>query len=152
MSGKAKTRQTWQREATARKTSAAVTAMPLRQPLPRTAQPRRKTAQEALRKALRALRKTVAALWKQWQSKARARQRSRKLRVCETTQLGDKRFVALIQADGQRFLIGGTSNSITLLATLPGKQPKSFRNMLPKDLAPNLTQDLAREFSVEAGE
>ena len=75
----------------------------------------------------------LSKAWKQVQTRAKTKQRTRKLRVCESAQLGEKRFVALIQADGQRFLIGGTSNSISLLATLPSTR-KSFRSMLPKDL------------------
>lgn len=73
---------------------------------------------------------TRAAKW--MQIRANTQLKSRELQVCESTQLGDKRFVALIQADGQRFLIGGTSNSISLLATLPAR--KNFRSLLPKDV------------------
>lgn len=40
------------------------------------------------------------------------------LRVCETAALGDKRFVAVVQVDGERFLIGGAANSLALLARL----------------------------------
>jgi hypothetical protein len=65
------------------------------------------------------------------QNRTNTQLRSRELQVCESTQLGEKRFVALIQADGQRFLIGGTSNSISLLASLPPQ--KKFRSLLPKD-------------------
>jgi hypothetical protein len=42
--------------------------------------------------------------WKWLQDLSNTEQRNRKLRVCESVQLGDKKFVALIQADGQRFL------------------------------------------------
>ena len=64
-------------------------------------------------------------------TRSKAEQKSRKLRICESTQLGEKKFIALIQADGQRYLIGATSNSITLLAELP--QQEEFRSFLPKD-------------------
>jgi hypothetical protein len=74
----------------------------------------------------------LAGAWKWVQERSKTQRRPRKLRVCESVQLGEKRFVALIQADGQRFLVGGTSSSISLLATLPSR--KSFRNLLPKDL------------------
>lgn len=72
---------------------------------------------------------TNAGKW--LQHRANIQHKHRELHVCESTQLGDKKFVALIQADGQRFLIGGTSNSISLLATLPTR--KTFRSLLPKD-------------------
>lgn len=70
-------------------------------------------------------------MWKWLQNRSKTQRRNRKLRVCESAQLGDKKFVALIQADGQRFLIGGTSTSVSLLATLPSR--KSFRSLLPQD-------------------
>jgi hypothetical protein len=66
--------------------------------------------------------------WNWLKDRAKAEPRTRKLRVCESTQLGEKKFVALIQADGHRFLIGGTNASITLLATLP--QSEDFQSVL----------------------
>jgi flagellar biogenesis protein FliO len=46
-------------------------------------------------------------------------QRAQKqLRVCETVSLGDKRFVAVIQIEQERFLIGGATNSVSLLTRL----------------------------------
>lgn len=42
----------------------------------------------------------------------------RKLRVCENVSLGDRRFLALVQVENQRFLIGGAANSISMLACL----------------------------------
>jgi flagellar biogenesis protein FliO len=44
-----------------------------------------------------------------------ASRRERRLRVCETVSLGDRRLVALIQLDNQPLLVGVTGNSITLL-------------------------------------
>jgi hypothetical protein len=69
--------------------------------------------------------------WEWFQGRVKTEQKTRKLRVCESVQLGEKKFVALIQADGQRFLIGGTSGSITLLATLASSD--DFRSLLPQD-------------------
>lgn len=43
---------------------------------------------------------------------------AKQLRVAETVSLGDKRFVSLIQVDGQKFLIGGGSQGVTLLTQL----------------------------------
>jgi len=42
----------------------------------------------------------------------------RALRLCESIGLGERRFVALVQCEQDRFLIGGTGNSIALLAKL----------------------------------
>jgi flagellar biogenesis protein FliO len=54
------------------------------------------------------------------------RRRERSLRVCETLSLGERRFLVVVQFEQRRFLIGATSQSISLLqclddrATLPG--------------------------------
>jgi flagellar biogenesis protein FliO len=42
----------------------------------------------------------------------------KQLRVCESVSLGDKRFVAVIQVDQERFLIGGAANSVAMLTRL----------------------------------
>ena len=42
----------------------------------------------------------------------------RRLRVCESLSLGEKRFVAVVQFETQQFLIGGGAASVNLLARL----------------------------------
>ncbi len=42
----------------------------------------------------------------------------RRLRVLETVTLGDKRLVAVIQAEGRRFLVGGGPSGVSLLTPL----------------------------------
>jgi flagellar biogenesis protein FliO len=42
----------------------------------------------------------------------------RRLRLCESLPLGDRRFVAVIEFEKSRFLVGGTSSSLALLARL----------------------------------
>jgi len=42
--------------------------------------------------------------------------RPRQLQLRETLALGERRFVALIEFEGSRFLVGGTSASLCLLA------------------------------------
>jgi flagellar biogenesis protein FliO len=44
--------------------------------------------------------------------------RVRRLRVCETLSLGERRFLAVIEFDRQEFLVGGSGNSLELLARL----------------------------------
>jgi flagellar biogenesis protein FliO len=56
--------------------------------------------------------------------RARAQQSRRNLRVCETVSLGEKRFVAVVQVDEERFLIGGSSTAVALLTRL--QEGKSF--------------------------
>jgi hypothetical protein len=46
----------------------------------------------------------------------------KQLRVLETVALGDKRMVAMIQADGRRFLVGGGPSGISLLTPLDQSQ------------------------------
>jgi flagellar biogenesis protein FliO len=48
----------------------------------------------------------------------------KRLRVLETVTLGDKRLVAVIQADGQRFLIGGGPAGVSLLTPLDQSRNK----------------------------
>ena len=44
-------------------------------------------------------------------------QAKKKLRLRETLSLGDKRFLAVVEYRQQEMLVGGTANSITVLAT-----------------------------------
>ena len=48
----------------------------------------------------------------------------RQLRLCETLALGERRFVAVVQFEQQRFLIGGTGTAVALLASLPAVKAK----------------------------
>ncbi len=43
---------------------------------------------------------------------------NKQLRVAETISLGDKRFVAVVQVEGRKFLIGGGSAGVSLLTQL----------------------------------
>jgi len=55
------------------------------------------------------------------------RRSARRLRLSETLSLGEKRFLAVVQFQQQEFLVGGTGNSIALLARLDssGAMPDS---------------------------
>jgi flagellar biogenesis protein FliO len=55
------------------------------------------------------------------------RRSAHRLRLSETLSLGEKRFLAVVQFQHQEFLVGGTGNSIALLARLnaPGATPDS---------------------------
>jgi Flagellar biosynthesis protein, FliO len=56
-------------------------------------------------------------LW--WQRLLRlGRRPMRRLRLCESLALGERRFVAVIEFEQSRFLVGGTSTSLVLLARL----------------------------------
>jgi flagellar biogenesis protein FliO len=57
------------------------------------------------------------ALW-------RSRSRPKALSVCETAALGERRFVAVVQFERLRFLVGASPASVTLLAQLPDAPPR----------------------------
>jgi flagellar biogenesis protein FliO len=62
----------------------------------------------------------VASLWARIAasfSKIRVSRR-RALRLCETLSLGEKRLVAVVEFDNQRFLLAATQQNITLLQSL----------------------------------
>ena len=67
---------------------------------------------------LKQLGARLHSAWK-WMDQSYTRQRlSTRLKVAETVSLGEKRLVSILQVDGAQFLIGGTANSISLLATI----------------------------------
>lgn len=49
----------------------------------------------------------------------RSQKKRKALSVRETASLGERRFVAVIQFERQRFLIGASPSSVTLLSQLP---------------------------------
>ncbi len=54
--------------------------------------------------------------------------RQRRLRVSETVSLGEKRFVSIVELDGQAFLIGGGTAGVSLLAELsPTPEQRTFQ-------------------------
>ena len=63
----------------------------------------------------------LARIWTAFQwtlQRVTVKQARKNLKVCENVSLGEKRFVAVIQVDGERFLIGGSSSSVSLLTRL----------------------------------
>ncbi len=50
-----------------------------------------------------------------------AGRRPKSLRLCESLPLGERRFVAVVEFEDLRFLLGGTSSSLVLLARLGDK-------------------------------
>ncbi|HUA01642.1 MAG TPA: flagellar biosynthetic protein FliO [Candidatus Aquilonibacter sp.] len=70
-----------------------------------------------------AFRKILSAIRRSPLGKVAVR-RERRLRLCETVSLGDRRMVALIQLDDQPMVVGVTGHSITLLAQPPAAGPQ----------------------------
>jgi len=67
----------------------------------------------------RTLVRVLGAIVRQIQALVRRRE-GRVMRLCETLSLGDRRFLAVVVVEEQKFLVGGAGNSITLLTQLPG--------------------------------
>ncbi|HEY6764465.1 MAG TPA: flagellar biosynthetic protein FliO [Candidatus Sulfotelmatobacter sp.] len=82
----------------------------------------------------------LRSLW-QWIARL-GRSTPRRLRLAESLPLGDRRFVAVLELDGSRFLLGATPSSLVLLARLDGKSAGSTE-------ATGLTQDLWKQVAGE---
>jgi flagellar biosynthesis chaperone FliJ len=75
----------------------------------------------------------LGRIWQWLQERQKARAGERSLRLEETVSLGQKRFVAVVKVDGQRFLIGVGTSEISMLAPL---QPEtSFAQALQESTA-----------------
>lgn len=66
--------------------------------------------------------------WLRAQGAVRAQHSRQRMRVTETVSLGEKRFVAILQVDGERILIGGSPGNVSLLKQL--KADESFGDVL----------------------
>jgi hypothetical protein len=73
-----------------------------------------------------------AAYW--WRKIAGLRRSSpRRLRLAETLPLGEHRFVAVVEFESFRFLLGGTPSSLVLLARLEKPESEAGRVDVPSD-------------------
>jgi len=75
-------------------------------------------------------RQNLARAWDWTRKLVGSRRSEKRLRVCETVSLGEKRFVAVIEVDGEQFLVGGASSSVATLARLEPSQ--KFSDVLRK--------------------
>jgi flagellar biogenesis protein FliO len=70
---------------------------------------------------LGAARSPWASLWLRLRAAlagVKIQRRQRRLRLCETLSLGDKRLIALVEYENQRFLVAATPQHIALLQSL----------------------------------
>lgn len=67
----------------------------------------------------------LALLSARIQAVLRLRGEHKKLSIRETASLGERRFVAVIQFERQRFLIGASPSSVTLLTQLPDDETQT---------------------------
>lgn len=97
-------------------------------------------------------RDVIARSWRWIRSQVNglaARQRTRRLRVSETISLGEKRFVSILEVDGEQLLIGGGAENLVLLAKLesPNKdlpvpaEPPAFGEALSRAFVSPLEPD-----------
>jgi len=68
------------------------------------------------------------------------RKPERLLRICEKVALGERSAVAVLQFEQEKFLVGITGSSMSLLAKLTDKQSGA-----PQDASPNLPTSVLRE-------
>jgi len=98
---------------------------------------------EKLRKGLTAAMRPLAVSARQWlrwlQEKRQAQLATRRLRLCETLSLGEKRFVAIVQVDGQQFLVGGAAGTVSMLGQLSADA--RFANVLQESSNWQRTQE-----------
>lgn len=64
-----------------------------------------------------------ARLWAALSGGIGATRRARRLRLCESLSLGEKRLLALVECDGQRLLLGVTTEIALLQQLGPAAQP-----------------------------
>jgi flagellar biogenesis protein FliO len=74
----------------------------------------------------------IAAVVGRFFSRAAARRRECRLHVCETLSLGEKRFLAVVEYDRQKFLLAGTPQNISLLQRLDEGAGKSDHRTHPE--------------------
>jgi flagellar biogenesis protein FliO len=82
---------------------------------------RNPTAEVAGVAPLGAGRSPWASLWLRLRAAlagVKIQRRQRRLRLCETLSLGDKRLIALVEYENQRFLVAATPQHISLLQSL----------------------------------
>ncbi len=75
--------------------------------------------------------------------KRAARAQAHRLQVIDRTVLGEKSYVAVVQVDGRRFMLGGAQSGISLLTEL--NPAETFAAVLDK--APKSTKPHARRTS-----
>jgi flagellar biogenesis protein FliO len=76
---------------------------------------------ETLRLSASAAGERVMGWWERWRRMGlrAVRRTPKRLRLCESLPLGERRFVAVVEFEAARFLVGGTASSLVLLSRLP---------------------------------
>lgn len=61
------------------------------------------------------------------------RRAPKRLRLCESLPLGERRFVAVVEFEATRFLVGGTPSALVLLSRLPDRGPDRGKGADPAE-------------------
>ena len=77
---------------------------------------------------VKAVGRPISLAWDWIRQRLNSHQSRKRLRVCESVSLGEKRVIVLIEVDGEQFLVAGASNSISVLAHL--EKPAAFSDVL----------------------
>jgi len=75
----------------------------------------------------------LSRAWNWFRARQAARVSSKRLHVAASVSLGEKRFIAVIQVDGQQFLVGGGATNVALLAQLQDND--SFGELLQETMS-----------------
>jgi len=84
----------------------------------RRAKPYRRPA--VLRQVIGNFHRLLSAVTR-WSQTVSLKRRENQMRLCETLSLGDRRFLAVVLVEQQKYLVGGAPNSVALLAKLPSQ-------------------------------
>jgi flagellar biogenesis protein FliO len=72
-----------------------------------------------------------------WERVLRLHRRApRRLRLCESLPLGERRFVAVVEFEESRFLVGGTPSSLVLLSRLADARDGGGERVYPPNAEP----------------
>ena len=89
-------------------------------------------ATQALQFSSSSFRSHLIALWNRMLRISRRAPKT--LRLCESLPLGERRFVAVVEFEKARFLVGGTSSALVLLSRLTDSGPGTRNEMEPDRL------------------
>jgi flagellar biogenesis protein FliO len=97
---------------------------------------------ETLRLSASSFRVRVIGLWER--VLRLSRRPPRRLRLCESLPLGERRFVAVVEFEAARFLLGGTPSSLVLLSRLADAGHRAENKQEDESRSPTATAPTKR--------
>ena len=70
----------------------------------------------------------IRGIWQRLASLLSRHSLQKRMRVCESVSLGEKRFLAIVRVDSESLLLGGAPGNVSLLARL--SEPQAFSSVL----------------------